>query len=658
MKKNQDSACASLICAVRGMAGFYNLHVSSHSLSKCFDIYPDNECFDEIMDFIGVVFGGKLIPVKDIKSLNNNDKYLFSDDEGWHFHNKGRIPLDCKVVYKFIASPSNELNHLNWMMLFRHWMGKESGIISCILISFTLSILALSIPLYMNAIYGRVIPAGAEASLWTLSVLLVSFFVMEYFLKLKRSTIIMRFIHDFSAFVESKYVATLFMLNSNENNSWGKEREKAIDKLFSLRSMLWALLASNFLDSIFCFIYIIVIAIIGKWLVLPVLLLTVIQFITVFYRDYKSRLHANLNTKVSSGLPLAFLDVFRANGEEQKLLSNYIARSEHCNVIEGIKLRQKVSVSSDISFLTSLQTVVIVICAYYLMQVGTISSGALFATIILSGKVNQSFGSIIHVLPYFKKINSCFNVINAALSGSDVLKPKIHMLKPQSQGWEFKRVDFLYDSSARTNLLNDINFKIRPGERIAIVGGYHSGKTTICRLLLGLIKPSKGTVLCPENNWDCFKQSSFYFPQNNFLYHDNLYDYFGCTDKNIEQLKKVLSLPFLQWIPSFFKGGLHGSITDTSETISLDKLQMLEICRFAISSKNMLVLDEPTAFVNPYVESEFSKIVKQKLSDEKTLILFTGRANLLHLVDRVIFIDGGRVAFDGDTQSFLSLSKN
>lgn len=217
-------------------------------------------------------------------------------------------------------------------------------------------------------------------------------------------------------------------------------------------------------------------------------------------------------------------------------------------------------------------------------------------------------------------------------------------------------MSFSYAKNSGINIFENISFNIRQGEKVAIVGANGAGKTTLSHLILGLKKASGGRISYQGDGKDFEKNSIYYFPQRNFLYHDNLYDYLGLNSDKEEHLKTLFSRSLFKWIPSFFSSGLHASLEYLSEPLGLDKLQTLEMARLALSDKKIFVLDEPTAYVNAEVERQFSKLLSDKMDSNSTLILFTGRKNLLELVDRIIFIDSGKVAFNGPADEFMLLT--
>ncbi|WP_273793883.1 ATP-binding cassette domain-containing protein [Brucella anthropi] len=652
MSTQRDQGCLTLISAANELALFFDVKLPASFLGRMFELYPDDERFDEILSFTGITMGGYFIRLGRNRAPDDNDNCLVYQTGEWSTR-CDVADSQTALIFKFI--PSGDTDTLTPARLMRLWTKRRTGLFTFFIIAFTLNVLALGMPLYMNAIYGRVIPASAEASLWTLSLLLVSIFILEIYLKKKKERVVYRLIRDFSVFFEPNYIRRIISIISSERNLWGGARTLAIANLAKLKSALWALISSQYVDVVFCVLYFLVVAIIAQYLVIGVIVMALIQILAILYYDYTSKIDIPVPSQQVGTLPIPFVDDYKANGMDDAFVSIYLNGSEKNNILEEKKLAQRVSMNSTLSFLSSFQTVVIVVLAYYLLQYGELAPGALFATIILSGKISQLISSLSSFLPLLRSMKESLKHINGVLADGNTRIP-IHMGGQQSRdGWSVRGLGFSFEEKSGRKVIEDISFDIGLGEKVAIVGAGGSGKTTISRLLLGLIEPTSGRISFNSTDYPRFsvlRDETYYFPQKNFFYYDTLFEYFGSSDD--ERLKTALSLPFMKWVPQVFTGGIYTPLNNVAG-VSVDKMQMLEMCRLVVSDKKLFFLDEPTAFVGSNVEKQFCSILSEKLDDASTLVLFTGRSNMLHLVDRVIYLEDGKIAFDGSQPDFISL---
>ncbi|EBN6863762.1 hypothetical protein DYJ33_29075, partial [Salmonella enterica] len=140
----------------------------------------------------------------------------------------------------------------------------------------------------MNIVYSKILPAYAEGSLWSLSLLLISFFLIDIYLKYKKNIIFSKMVNAFSSYLEPRYLRYLTSLVSAQDNKWGVTRDNAIKALYKIKSILWIALGSNILDMLFCFIYFFVILLVGGWLVVVPFFVSVFFIVFVIFTAYSS----------------------------------------------------------------------------------------------------------------------------------------------------------------------------------------------------------------------------------------------------------------------------------------------------------------------------------------------------------------------------------
>lgn len=639
--------CTTLLSSVNEFFSGSSVKLNHVLIGQLIEIYPSNDNFNNVLSYIGGLVNCKFVPLSKKYTIKSDELFLVYCQGEWSVVRSDEFKDDVQV-FRVIHSKENERFSIG--ELLNTWSVNKSGIFHFFLYSVLLSFLALSIPLYMNAIYGRIIPSSAEASLWTLSTLITLLFVCEVYLKKKRERVIKRFMTDFSVFFEAGYIRKLVSFVASEGNQWGKTRNEAILNFTKLRALFWLFFSTNYIDSAFLFIYLFVIAIVGKWLVLATVFIVVIQVLIIMYYDRKLKLTnvESVNEVVSP--PVYLLDNYKSRGMEDSYVNICSLLSAQGNLIQSIKLNNKISSSTVFTFLCSFQTVITVILAYYLLQDNDISSGSLFATIILSGKVNQSIGPLTSLLPLFRRIRSSFTQIESVLKTSTQHSDVVNNINDQQVIWDIEKLTFSYGPDVP--LFSEISFRITHGEKVAIVGGEGVGKSTLLSLLLGVVSPSSGKV--HRNIFKNGKDSLYYFPQKISAYADTLYTYLNSEGSiDDDKIKEVLSLPFLWWISAEFRSGIHSPVSEHFNTLRADRVQMLEMARALLSSSNIYVMDEPTAYVNSEIEGMFCNLLKNKLSDDDTLVFFTNRIKLLEQVDRIIVLENGKITFDGSRQDFL-----
>ena len=205
----------------------------------------------------------------------------------------------------------------------------------------------------------------------------------------------------------------------------------------------------------------------------------------------------------------------------------------------------------------------------------------------------------------------------------------------------FKNVSFKYSDKY---VLEDINFEINKGEKIAIVGYNGSGKTTLLKLLLGLYTPCDGNIFyngCNDNErlsesvvFQDFARYKFSLKDNILLYNPNL-NYSENQIKEILEKYKIGNL--LSYGSNVVLANEFGGIN-----LSTGQWQKLALIRSKLKEQyDIYVMDEATSALDSYTESE---IINDILDESKTLIYVCHRLTCVKQFDKIVFINSGKIA--------------
>ncbi|WP_345831209.1 ATP-binding cassette domain-containing protein [Erwinia sp. HDF1-3R] len=651
--KVSDDSFLSFICAVNGILSHHDKKLPVYSIGFVYEIYNKNNQYEDCLEYIERLTDGVFFKIDsscDTGVSRSQSIVLYRKGNRWSVTDDKMNLIDCDEMKGFFST--REKRSLNLLELMVFWLRKRAGLIEFFSLSFCLSLLSLSIPLYMNAVYGRIIPASAENSLWTLSIIMLLSFSFEIVLKKKRIRLVSNMVSSFSLFREPSILNSFMTPISSGKDDWQDLRKKGIDNLIKFRLGLWVLLSSGYIDAIFLLTHIVAIAVIAKWLALVPLAVFFLQIIATFYIDKMSPDDSDFKNDANSGLPTELIDNYKLNGLMDYFPALYSQKVQSSNSAEAIKLAKKNNSSSVFSFLTSLQTVAIVLTAFYLISNHIISSSAMFATIILSGKITQSTSMLLGFLPFHRELSKSIKEINELTEKSNDFKSTV--IRDPSK-WSLKNVTTLSRYNHDLNVFNSINLEFSPGEKIAIIGPPGCGKTTLSHILCGIYQPEKGEVFLPDGlNQENGKGSSFYFPQRGFVFYRNLHDSIFSSNVTSDSLiKELQTLDFLSWLPEYYPDGIFST---PIKKLSEDKLQMLEMARLHFSDKKYFILDEPSAHVDTGTEQKLSNILRNKLKDDTTMILFTRSKNLLEFADRVVYLNQFNIVFDGKKEDFLKIA--
>ncbi len=198
-------------------------------------------------------------------------------------------------------------------------------------------------------------------------------------------------------------------------------------------------------------------------------------------------------------------------------------------------------------------------------------------------------------------------------------------------------------------ILNEINLSINPGETIAFIGASGEGKTTLIKLLLSLIDPSKGNIDLYYNNTKfalnrTHRKLISYVPQGNTLFSGTISDNlrFGKLDASSSDIIEATKLAYAFDFITKLDDGFDTIIGEKGTGISEGQAQRIGIARAFLRKKPILILDEATSSLDPDTEFKVIESVKN-LSHKPTCIIITHRPQALSICDRVIKLTNGKI---------------
>lgn len=221
----------------------------------------------------------------------------------------------------------------------------------------------------------------------------------------------------------------------------------------------------------------------------------------------------------------------------------------------------------------------------------------------------------------------------------------------------FDHVTFSYPGSER-EVIKELSVTIKPGEKIAIVGENGSGKSTFVALLTGLYSPTRGRILI--NGRDLQENLAFLREKISCTMQDFLH-YNGTILENVQigdlkhshekaEAEDALSKADLtEYVNSLEKKGdtYLGNLHKDSIDLSGGQWQKLAMARNLYKSQaKIMLLDEPTAALDPLAESRLYKEFAA-LTQDKTVLLISHRLGVTKIVDRILVFDGGQIVEDG-----------
>ena len=238
--------------------------------------------------------------------------------------------------------------------------------------------------------------------------------------------------------------------------------------------------------------------------------------------------------------------------------------------------------------------------------------------------------------------------------------PNAKELKVKKGKIEFKNVGFAYPEQKR--IFNGFNLEIKSGEKVGIVGLSGNGKTTLINLLQRAYEIQEGQILIDNQDIKTVTQSSLHqnlaiIPQETVLFHRSLKDNIGygvkTTDRKIRQAAKIACADkFIKNLPD----GYDSMVGDRGCKLSGGERQRIAIARAVLRDSPILILDEATSALDSESESIVAEAINNLLG-KQTVIAIAHRLSTLRRMDRIIYLEQGKVAEVG-TFDELAKKKN
>lgn len=229
----------------------------------------------------------------------------------------------------------------------------------------------------------------------------------------------------------------------------------------------------------------------------------------------------------------------------------------------------------------------------------------------------------------------------------------------EMQEISLKNVSFFYPDG--TLGLSGIDLNIRKGDKIAIVGSNGSGKSTLIKLLLRFYDPTSGAIFQDNTNIKDFDVSA-YRSQFGTVFQD--FNMYATTirnnicmggEVNEERIREALNKAGLSSDISDFDVQLTREFDEDGILFSGGLLQRLALARVFYESKDIIIMDEPTAALDVFFERKFYDIIFENLK-EKTIIFVSHRLSSITSCDKIIYMERGRILEEGTYDCLMKLN--
>ena len=528
------------------------------------------------------------------------------------------------------------------------------------------NLFGLATSLFSLTVYNRIVPNNATDSLIALSIGVGIVLVFDLMLRLIRGY----FIDVAGARIDRTVGQAIFarMLTMRLGDRKGSSGAFAglLREFEALRDFFASATLAAVVDVPFILLFLVVIWAIGGALVWVPLLMVPLVIVTAWLSQ--PALAKLAGQGLREGMDKQGVLVEAISGLETvksssagPLLARRWARAVDDHAASSLKQRLVAAVSINVA--QSAQAIVyvgVVIAGVYMIAARELTMGALIACSILSGRCVAPLSQIAGLLTRLSHTRSAYAHLDRLMQGGGEARAEGDYLRRAKLdgGIEFRNVTFKYPG-VTARALDDVSFKIAPGERVAIIGRVGSGKSTIARLILGLYEPSDGAVFVDDADVrqlhpDDLRHNVGAVLQDVFLLTGSVRENISLGETSVDDAA-VLRAAKLSGTHDFIgqvPNGYDLRLADRGEGLSGGQRQSIAIARALAHERPILLFDEPTSAMDIQSENALIARLEPELRG-KTVVLVTHRQSMLRLVDRIIILDKGKIVAAGPRDDVL-----
>ena len=290
---------------------------------------------------------------------------------------------------------------------------------------------------------------------------------------------------------------------------------------------------------------------------------------------------------------------------------------------------------------------------------GQLTAGDFFAVLALYGGIRERAGTLGGVWVRFQEhvaaVRRVFFFIDYRTEEDEDGTEEVTEL---GEGVEFSNVSFAYPDGRVA--LNSINLTLAPGELVAFVGPTGAGKTSLAYMIPGFLRATEGEVKLAGRNildyrLDSLRGEISYVFQEHFLLSESIRDNMrfareDATDEEIfEALETAGCMEYIDDLPE----GIDTVLGRSGDTLSVGQQQRLSIARGLVRKSKILILDEPTAALDPQTENALVRAL-HTASEDRIVVVIAHRLSTIRQANRIVFIQDGEIRDIGDHQELMT----
>ncbi|HEX6979324.1 MAG TPA: type I secretion system permease/ATPase, partial [Alphaproteobacteria bacterium] len=530
--------------------------------------------------------------------------------------------------------------------------------------SFFVHLLVLAVPLYSLQVYDRILSSRSEETLVWLTLITVLAIATLAAIDGLRSRILVRL----SGWLERQLAAPLLGLNFRSrlaaSGQQTSDDARGLEDLASLRQFLTGPGAISLFDAPWMPLYLAVIYLLHPALGMIAAGGAVLLFATGVVNELATRrplteanvAHGDALSRVRSFLLGA--DVVRALGMVHAVMRRWQREEERVLRLQARASDRAGAIQSFAKFSRLFIQIAIVGVGAWLAIEREITPGILIAGAIIVSRALAPAESLIGSWRSVIGAQTAYRRIARRLGQKGAPGPAVQLPAPQGR-IDIENVSLLVPGVDRA-ILQNIRFSLQPGESLGIIGPSAAGKSTLARVILGLVPPSTGTVRIDGsdiNTWDRDRLGRYvgYVPQESRLFHGTIAENIArLGDLDDEQVIAAARFAGAHEMILRLPRGYDTPVEPNGPSLSGGQRQLVALARAFYGAPRLVVLDEPNSNLDRDGETALLQTLERAREAGITTIVVAHRTNVLTKLDKLMILRDGRVVMFGPRAEVLA----
>lgn len=526
--------------------------------------------------------------------------------------------------------------------------------------SFIYNALMLIMPLYSLQVLDRVLSSQSKETLLMLSILAFVIYIAITIITIIRSSILLYLSNWFDSSLAKKILLTNLDIAKTQPNINGTQllRDIATIKTFLTGQGLLALI-----DAPWAPIFLIAIFMIHPIPGFVVLVAGLILLALAWFNEkqtepaIQNHNQAQMDLYQFSDITVRHSDVINSMGMQQAVASIFDDKQESSTNQFKASNTINSAIGSTIKGIRMIIQMLTMAVAAYLSLIGKMSPGSIIAISILSGKALQPFDQAVTIWKSVVGARKSFLRVEKTLSFYSDAKP-IQLPTP-TPCISVENVMFTFPQQKEAKI-NNLNFTIEAGDIVGVTGPSAAGKTTLCKLLLGILKPTSGNIRLDNaeiSQWDKADIGNHigYLPQNVELM-------MGTVRENIARMQKdaddqmiieAAQLAGVHEIILQLPQGYDTNIGPSGALLSAGQRQRIGLARAFFGNPGFVVLDEPNSNLDHEGDVALTTALSKARELNITVVVISHRKTIFDVINKLMVLQKGSVVVYGDKEDVL-----